>query len=64
MAQSLDVETVTRIVGDKVRDIFQAEVVSIVLLDAQAKMLHTIYTYDVGEGGYMDPYIFPAWAKG
>ena len=32
MAQTLDVQTVTRIVGDKVRDIFQAEVVSIVLL--------------------------------
>ena len=59
MAQTLDVETVTRIVGDKVRDIFQAEVATIVLLDAQTKLLHTIYTYDVGEGGYMDAYIFP-----
>ena len=27
MAQTLDVQTVTRIVGDKVRDIFKAEVV-------------------------------------
>ena len=59
MAQSLDVETVTRIVGDKVRDIFQAEAVGIVLLDAQAKILHSIYNYDNGEGGYQDPHIFP-----
>ncbi len=54
MAQTLDVKTVTRIVGDKVRDIFQAEVVAITLLNAQTNMLHNTFTYDVGEGGYID----------
>ena len=54
MAQTLDVKTVTRIVGDKVRDIFQAEVVAITLLNAQTQMLHSTFTYDIGEGGYID----------
>ncbi len=33
MAQTLDVKTVTKIVGDKVRDIFHGEGVSIMLLE-------------------------------
>src|SRR5258705_13926495 len=33
MAKTFDVKTVTRIVGDKVRDIFKAEVTEILLLD-------------------------------
>jgi PAS domain S-box-containing protein len=58
MAKTLDVKTVTRIVGDKVRDIFHAEGVSINLLDAQTNLIHTLYSYDSGEGGYVD-YIEP-----
>jgi GAF domain-containing protein len=54
MAKTLDVKTVTRIVGDKVRDIFRTDGVSILLLDAQAGMIHTLYEYDSGEGGYID----------
>jgi signal transduction histidine kinase/CheY-like chemotaxis protein len=48
MASQLDVETITRLVGDKVRDIFHAEVTSIYLLDRQTNMLHAIYSYDRG----------------
>ncbi|MCU0488866.1 MAG: GAF domain-containing protein [Anaerolineales bacterium] len=58
MAKSLDVKTVTHIVGDKVRDIFNAEVVSISLLDPQTNLIHSAYEYDLGEGGYVD-YIEP-----
>ena len=58
MAKTLDVKTVTRIVGDKVRDIFHAEGVSIMLLDAQTNLIHTQYEYDQGEGGYVN-YIEP-----
>jgi GAF domain-containing protein/CheY-like chemotaxis protein len=58
MAKTLDVKTVTHIVGDKVRDIFAAEAVSIKLLDAQTNLIHTQYEYDKGEGGYLD-YIPP-----
>ena len=56
MAKTLDVRTVTRIVGDKVRDIFHAEEVSIMLLNAQTNLIHTLYAYDCGEGGYVDFY--------
>ena len=58
MAKTLDVKTVTRIVGDKVRDIFHAEVVGISLLNARTNLIHSLYEYDAGEGGYVD-YIEP-----
>src|SRR5581483_6804449 len=54
MAKTLDVKTVTRIVGDRVRDIFNADVVSIKLLDPQSKLIHDFYTHDKGEGGYVE----------
>jgi len=54
MAKTLDVKTVTKIVGDKVRDIFNAEAVSINLLEPTAKLIHPIYEFDKGEGGYID----------
>jgi PAS domain S-box-containing protein len=54
MAKTLDVKTVTQIVGDKVREIFNADIVSITLLDARTNLLHDLYTYDKGEGGYVD----------
>ncbi|HEY9504031.1 MAG TPA: GAF domain-containing protein, partial [Pyrinomonadaceae bacterium] len=54
MAKTLDVRTVTKIVGDKVRDIFDAEAVSINLLEEVTKLIHPIYEYDEGEGGYID----------
>jgi len=58
MAKTLDVKTVTKIVGDKVHDIFQSNGVSIMLLNAQTNMIHVHYEYDEGEGGYVD-YIEP-----
>src|SRR6185436_11749826 len=54
MAKTLDVKTVTKIVGDKVRAIFDAEAVSINLLEEATKLIHPIYEYDEGEGGYID----------
>jgi signal transduction histidine kinase/tetratricopeptide (TPR) repeat protein len=48
MATQLDVLTITRLVGDKVRDIFQAESTTIRLLDPQTNMLHAHYKYDRG----------------
>ena len=58
MAKTLDVKTVTRIVGDKVRDIFQAEGVSIALLDEKTHLIHVQYQYEQSEGGHVD-YIEP-----
>jgi GAF domain-containing protein len=45
MAKTLDVKTVTGIVGDKVRDIFKAEAVEILLLDPAAQLIHVPYSY-------------------
>ena len=45
MAKTLDVKTVTRIVGDKVRDIFKAEVTEILLLDIATGLIQVPYSY-------------------
>jgi PAS domain S-box-containing protein len=45
MAKTLDVKTVTRIVGDKVCEIFRAEIVDIQLFDAQTKLIHSAYSF-------------------
>ncbi len=58
MAKTMDVKTVTRIVGDKIRDIFHVESASIMLLDPRTNLIHVSYNYDVDEGGYTD-YIMP-----
>src|SRR5512143_1590632 len=51
MAKTLDVKTVTRIVGDKVRDIFNTDIVTIRLLDGATQLIHAAYSFDKGEGG-------------
>ena len=48
MASQLDVQTVTHLVGDKVREIFQADSTSIYLYDQPTAMLHALYDYDMG----------------
>jgi len=48
MSKTLDVKTVTRIIGDKVRDIFQAEVTEILLLEAKSDLIHVPYAYARG----------------
>src|SRR6185503_19653349 len=51
MARTLDVKTVTRNVGDKVRTIFNAEIADILLYDPKSGMVHLTYSYS---GGYFD----------
>jgi signal transduction histidine kinase len=58
IAKSLDVPTMTRLVGDKMRDIFGSDSVEIMLLDKDTNMIHVAYEYDRGEGGYID-YVEP-----
>ncbi|MCG8603988.1 GAF domain-containing protein, partial [bacterium] len=48
MAKQLDVETVTRIVGDKVREIFKAEATEILLHNARSKLISVPYSYYQG----------------
>ena len=45
MARQLDVDTITKIVGDKVREIFQAEMGDILLYDAGTGMIQEAYAY-------------------
>ena len=45
MAKTLDVKTVTRIVGDKVRDIFSAEAIEILLRDSTSNLIHVPYSF-------------------
>ena len=58
MSKSLDVNTLTRLVGDKMREIFQSNSAQIMLLDRQTNMIHVPYEYDDSEGGYID-YVEP-----
>ncbi|MCK4977893.1 MAG: GAF domain-containing protein, partial [Anaerolineales bacterium] len=59
MAKQLDVGTVTQLVGDKVRDIFNAEAVMIMLHDQVNDMLVFRYAYDKAQEGYVDANPFP-----
>jgi GAF domain-containing protein/DNA-binding response OmpR family regulator len=45
MTRSMDVKTMTYDVGDKVREIFNAEVVDILLYDPRTRMVHLTYSY-------------------
>ncbi|MCX6068198.1 MAG: GAF domain-containing protein, partial [Chloroflexi bacterium] len=45
MAKTLDVKTVTRIVGDKVRDIFGAEVTEILLREVTSDLIQVPYAF-------------------
>ena len=48
MARQLDVQTVTRIVGDEVRDIFHADATSVLLFDPRTRLIHPLYEFDAG----------------
>jgi PAS domain S-box-containing protein len=52
MTKNLDVPTVVRIVGDRVREIFQADVVTITMYDQPSQSIEWAYGYD---RGYLDP---------
>ncbi len=54
MTQTLDIRLMTRLVGDHLREIFDCDAVSIMLLDAQTNLIHSYYEYDRHEGGYIE----------
>ena len=58
MTKTLDVKTVTHIAGDSVRNIFDADAASILLLEPQLNLIHSYYEFDKNEGGYVD-YVEP-----
>jgi PAS domain S-box-containing protein len=58
MGKTLDVKALTRIVGDKLREIFDSDSAMIMLLDRQTNLIHVPYEFDKNEGGYID-YVDP-----
>ncbi len=58
VASTLDVRAVTRVVGDRVREIFGVDSAMIMLLDDNTNLIHVLYEYDRNEGGYID-YVEP-----
>ena len=58
MTKTLDVKTMTRLVGDKMREIFDVDSAMIMLLDKHTNLIHVTYEYDKNEGGYID-YVEP-----
>ncbi len=55
---TLDMKTMTRLVGDKMLEIFDVDSTIIMLLDKQTNLIHIPYEYDKNEGGYID-YVEP-----
>ncbi len=55
MSKNLDVPTVVRIVGDKVRDIFSADVTMINLAEVEKNKSRLVYAYDKG---YLEEMVF------
>lgn len=45
ISRQLDISTITRIIGDKVRDIFRSEVTEILLLDEPTAVIHVPYSF-------------------
>jgi GAF domain-containing protein/anti-sigma regulatory factor (Ser/Thr protein kinase) len=45
ISKQLNINTITRIIGDKIRDIFNSEVTEILLYDESAKMIHVPYSF-------------------
>lgn len=54
MSGTLDIKNLTRIVGDRVREVFKTDSSIIMLLDKNTNMIQVPYEYDQNEGGYID----------
>ncbi len=54
MIKTLEVKNITRIVGDKMREIFNSSAAMIMLLDTQTNLISVPYEYDENEGGYIE----------
>ena len=49
MEQNVDVSALSRIVGDKIIEIFHADAAAILLLDAQTNLIYPLYEFDEGQ---------------
>ncbi|MCU0485862.1 MAG: GAF domain-containing protein [Anaerolineales bacterium] len=58
MVKTLDIKTMTRLVGDKMLEIFKVDSAMIMLLDRETNLIQVLYEFDKNEGGYID-YVEP-----
>jgi len=58
IVKTLDVKTMTRLVGEKIRIFFNVDSAIIMLLDRQTNLIHVPYEFDKNEGGYIE-YVEP-----
>jgi signal transduction histidine kinase/DNA-binding response OmpR family regulator len=54
MGKTLDVKALTRVIGDKLLEIFESDSALIMLLDKDTNLIHVPFEYDKNEGGYID----------
>jgi len=55
LARELDFQTIIDLVGNKVREIFNAQVLTIRLYDPVTNLIDFVYTYEHGERFYLQP---------
>jgi signal transduction histidine kinase/DNA-binding response OmpR family regulator len=58
LSKSLDLQALTRIIGDKLCEIFNADAAMIMLLEPRSDLINVYYEFDKNEGGYID-YVAP-----
>jgi signal transduction histidine kinase/DNA-binding response OmpR family regulator/putative methionine-R-sulfoxide reductase with GAF domain/tetratricopeptide (TPR) repeat protein len=63
LAVQLDVEAIYDLVGDKIRDIFDAQVVTIVTYDQEARLSWMRYAIEKGQRFYAEPTPFSRFAE-
>jgi len=58
LSKSLDLKALTRLVGDQLLELFNADSAMIMLLDDETQLVHVYYEYDNQSGGYSE-YVEP-----
>jgi PAS domain S-box-containing protein len=58
IVQTLDINKLIKIIGDKILEIFRCDGTLIMLLDEKTNLIHIPYEFDRAEGGYID-YVEP-----
>ncbi len=63
LASNLEMQAIYDLVGDKIRDIFDAQTAFITTINQQTKMVHTPYYIEKGERFYLQPRPYPDLVK-
>ncbi|HEY5983877.1 MAG TPA: GAF domain-containing protein, partial [Anaerolineales bacterium] len=64
LASKLDIQGIYELVGEKVREIFDANTVVLATFDLEKNLMHRRYTFEKGERMYLQPHPIPAnWSS-